>query len=353
MPNHEALDASSSVGVWLDHPVGGPLLRELFAKIDQNERIFQPFRSLAIRQATRISGGAFTDEMLTDLVERTNSVAGVDPGQGGPSQQATSAPSVGSGMRLIEWVEQPTLGRFAGKTVIVTGAGSGIGRATAARILREGGRVVGVDLSSERMAELKDEFRGADLETVAGDISAHTVVASVVETAGERIDGLANVAGIMDDFGGLHEVADEIWTRVFDVNVNAMMMLGRAALQRMMAAGSGAIVNVASEAALRGSTAGVAYTASKHAVIGITKNTAFLYGPRGIRINAVAPGAVMTNIRAKFDTVLTSQYEIGRSIMPSIAEGAHIAASITYLLSDDAININGQVLASDGGWSAI
>ena len=112
-------------------------------------------------------------------------------------------------------------------------------------------------------------------------------------------------------------------------------------------------MNTASEAALRGSAAGVAYTASKHAVVGLTKSTAFMYGPSGLRVNAVAPGPTITNIEASFASPLGAErVQLAMTILPDAAEAEALAASITFLLSDDGVNINGVVLASDGGWSA-
>jgi NAD(P)-dependent dehydrogenase (short-subunit alcohol dehydrogenase family) len=120
----------------------------------------------------------------------------------------------------------------------------------------------------------------------------------------------------------------------------------------MLTLGSGSIVNIASEAGLRGSAAGLAYTASKHAVVGITRSSAFMYGPSGIRVNAVAPGPVATNIQSTFASPL-GQERIGNAmtLLPPIAEAVQLAASITFLLSDDGTNVNGAILPSDGGWS--
>ena len=133
------------------------------------------------------------------------------------------------------------------------------------------------------------------------------------------------------------------------------MRLTRAALPLMLAAGGGAIVNVSSEASLRASASGVAYTASKHAVNGLTKSTAVFYKGAGIRANAVAPGPVATNIEAPFK----SQHAAGvlgpimQTTIPPVASAEQLAATICWLLSDDASNVNGAVLPSDGGWSAI
>ncbi|WP_314854048.1 SDR family NAD(P)-dependent oxidoreductase, partial [uncultured Microbacterium sp.] len=166
------------------------------------------------------------------------------------------------------WVEKTTPGRFSGKTVIVTGAASGIGRATAARIAREGGRVVAVDISADKLTEFAASLEGhidAEIVTVAGDITTQESVDAIVAAAGERIDALANVAGINDDFSPLHETTDAMWDRVLAVTVTGAFRLTRAVLPAMIAAGAGAgsIVNIASEAGLRGSASGNAYTTSK------------------------------------------------------------------------------------------
>lgn len=250
-----------------------------------------------------------------------------------------------------EWVERIVDGRFDGRTVVVTGAASGIGRATASRIAREGGRVIAADVVERPLQELADEVPG--VQTVVGDISDEGDVARIVELAGERIDGLANVAGVMDDFSPVHEISDELWDRLFRINVDGTMRLTRAVVPAMLAVGSGAIVNVASESALRGNAAGVAYTASKHAVVGITRNTAFMYGDKGIRVNAVAPGGVATGIQMPEST---SEFGLGRlgpflSAIPPVSTAQMQAATIAFLLSDDGMNINGVIAPTDGGWS--
>ncbi|MET0715570.1 MAG: SDR family NAD(P)-dependent oxidoreductase [Mycetocola sp.] len=248
-----------------------------------------------------------------------------------------------------------TADRFAGKTIIVTGAGSGIGRATATRIANEGGRVIATDVVPERLAALADELSGLDVVPVSGDVVASDTIAEIIEAAGGTIAGLANIAGIMDAFLPPSEVDDATWDRVFSVNVTGPMRLTRAVLPIMIEAGAGAIVNVASEASLRASASGAAYTASKHAIAGFTKSVAFFHGPQGIRANAVAPGAVATNIEApmKSDYAAGRVGPIMRAILPPTAEPEQLAAAITWLLSADSANVNGVVLPSDGGWSVI
>lgn len=253
------------------------------------------------------------------------------------------------------WQEVVTPGRFTGKTVIVTGAGSGIGQATALRVAREGGRVIAADISKERLDALVTENAGLNLVPVPGDISTAETIEAIVTAAGPRVDALANVAGIMDNFTPVHEVDDQLWERVFTINVTATMRLTRAVVPLMLDAAAGSVVNVASEAGLRGSAAGAAYTASKHAVVGLTKNSAVMYGPKGLRFNAVAPGPTITNIVANWGSELAAERLgplMGANI-PAPATAAQLAASVTFLLSDDGTNINGAILASDGGWSAI
>ncbi len=337
------LTAKSSVGDWLKHPVGGPLLRAMLAEGGQSESALAPVKLFSLQRLVAMSQGMLKQEVVDDLVANAN--GGVAPVEEDDADDAATKQGAG-------WSEHITSGRFSGKTVIVTGAGSGIGRATASRVAREGGRVIAVDVSKERLDELAGSLQGSDVTVAVGDITNADDIARIVAAAGDRIDGLANIAGIMDDMSPLHEVSDAIWQRVFAVNVDGMFRLTRAVLPAMLDAHRGSIVNIASEAALRGSAAGLAYTASKHAVVGITKSTAFMYAAEGIRVNAVAPGPVATNITANFASELGSE-RVGMllSTLPPIAEPAQLASSITFLLSDDGTNLTGVILPSDGGWS--
>jgi NAD(P)-dependent dehydrogenase (short-subunit alcohol dehydrogenase family) len=245
--------------------------------------------------------------------------------------------------------------RFAGRSAIVTGAGSGIGRATAKRLAQEGARVIATDLVQARLDELAAEVEGAGVTAVVGDVTREETIAALLAAANGRVDVLANVAGIMDGFLPAGEVDDGTWERVIAVNLTAVFRLTRAVLPLMTSQKSGSIVNVASEAAFRGSAAGAAYTSSKHAVVGLTKSTAFMYAPQGIRVNAVAPGPVRTGIEAPMKSALAAARlgPLFQTNMPPIAEPEQLAAAITWLASDDAANVTGIVLASDGGWSAL
>jgi NAD(P)-dependent dehydrogenase (short-subunit alcohol dehydrogenase family) len=242
--------------------------------------------------------------------------------------------------------------RFAGKTVIVTGAGSGIGRATAARLADEGAIVIGTDIVEAGLLELVAESTGTIL-TVVGDVSEPDTIAALIAAANGSLHGVANVAGIMDGMLPAGEVDDATWDRVMRVNVTGPVRLIRAALPLLIASGAGSIVNVASEAALRGSAAGVAYTASKHAIVGVTKNTAHMYAPQGVRANAVAPGGVATNIEGRPQSELATSriFPLLGALAIPVAQPSALAAAITWLLSDDSLNVNGAILPSDGGWS--
>jgi NAD(P)-dependent dehydrogenase (short-subunit alcohol dehydrogenase family) len=179
----------------------------------------------------------------------------------------------------------------------------------------------------------------------------------VVEVAGDQIDILANVAGIMDHFIPLGELDDDTWNRVIAVNLTGVMRLTRAVLPLMQAAGGGAIVTVASKSSHSAGAAGVAYTSSKHGVAGLVKHVAYFYGPQGIRSNAVLPGSVdprQSGIGATADPQSAWAFQraqLSWGTMGAPAQPDQIAAAVSWLASDEASNINGALLVSDGGWS--
>lgn len=246
--------------------------------------------------------------------------------------------------------------RHSGKVAVVTGAANGIGRATVLRLAAEGARVIGCDVNDTALAETAEALGAAGLtaELVAADVTSQDDVDRVVALAGGRIDVLANVAGIMDHFLPLGEVDDATWSRVLDVNINGPMRLTRAVLPVMLAQGGGAIVTVASKASLGAGASGVAYTTSKHAVVGLVKSVAYYYGPQGIRSNAVLPGGVETAIGAS--AAPRSEWAMQRAMlsmgtMGAMAQPDQIASVVSWLASDEASNVNGATVSADGGWA--
>lgn len=248
--------------------------------------------------------------------------------------------------------------RHEGKTAIVTGASSGIGRATVFRLAREGARVIGCDVNDQTIEETRTALAeaGLDATLVKADITNQEDVDRLVAEAGDTIGILANVAGIMDFFLPLDEVDDDTWDRVVAVNLTGVMRLTRAVLPLMKAAGGGAVVTVGSKASTGAGASGVAYASSKHGVIGLVKHIAFFYSSDGIRSNAVLPGPVDTGIGTT--AAPRSPWAMERAMasmatMPQVpAQPDEMATLISWLASDEASYINGAVVAADGGWSA-
>ncbi|MER6091954.1 SDR family NAD(P)-dependent oxidoreductase [Streptomyces bluensis] len=248
-----------------------------------------------------------------------------------------------------------------GRSVVVTGAGGGIGRAAALRFAEEGAKVLVADLNPEGAEETVKsiESAGGTALAVIGDLSDQAVVDAVVERAVAAFGGLdvlVNNAGIMDRMSALADVDDAEWERVIRINLTAPFLLTRAALPHMLAAERGSIVFTASEAGLRGSAAGAAYTASKHGVIGLVKNLAVMYRKQGIRANAIAPGPTMTGIQVDADNEAHGPAVVGQFIGANIGRlgtAEEQAAAIVFLASDAAAFVNGAVLPVDDGWAAV
>ncbi|MFJ8019445.1 SDR family NAD(P)-dependent oxidoreductase [Streptomyces sp. NPDC096311] len=245
-------------------------------------------------------------------------------------------------------------------SVIITGGGSGIGRAAALRFAQEGARVVIADINADSAKEVTEEIRsaGGTAVTVVGDLSDQAVVDEVVTTAVEAfggIDVLVNNAGIMGRIAATADITDAEWERILRVNLTSPFLMTRAVLPHMLEKGKGAIVNTSSEAGLRGSASGTGYTVTKHGLIGLTRSTAVMYRDKGIRTNAIAPGAIETPLPYEMDpeaqgpsVVIKYAGNVGRR-----ADADEVATVIVFLASDAAGNINGAVLPVDNGWSAV
>lgn len=250
--------------------------------------------------------------------------------------------------------------RFQDKVVIVTGASSGIGKATAIEFGREGARVV---VSARRLDECEKSAEavraaGGEAITVQTDVTdpddIERMVARTVETFG-RLDCAFNNAGIAGEISKpTHEHAKENWDRVISVNLTSVFLSMKYEVTEMLKTGGGSIVNNASIYGLVGSTVGhVPYVASKYGVVGVTRTAAYEYATRGIRVNAVCPGYTRTEAMQVGYDADTDRFE--REVMPNIpmarfGEMVEIARLVLWLASDEAGYVTGQAIAADGGW---
>ncbi len=252
--------------------------------------------------------------------------------------------------------------RLQGKVAVITGAGSGMGRAMATLFAQEGAQIVAGEWNAQTLDEVVAAVRanGGQITglkiNVANQAEAESLIDAAVKTYG-RVDVLCNNAGVMDLNQGVGEVSDEMWQRVIGINLNGPMFLSRRAVPVMVKQGGGSIVNTASVAGLGGGSAGVAYTVSKHALVGLTRNTAWRYGLEGIRCNAIAAGGVETNIVAsvdltKMDPKGSERAQVYQKVMPALLKAVEIANLALFLASDDSRHINGAIIPADAGWSA-
>jgi len=256
--------------------------------------------------------------------------------------------------------------RYAGKVALITGAGGGIGRATAERLAREGAALLLTDIAEPALAESADAARqaGARVVTAAADVSRaedfEGLVARVERELG-GLDFLVNNAGIEGVVAPLESYPLDVFDRVLAVNVRGVFLGMRAAAPALRRRGGGAIVNLASVAGVTGDPNLSAYIASKHAVIGLTRSGALAFGKDGVRVNAVAPSPVETRMMRSLETgmggpqgaeavrkLVAERIPLGR-----YAEPAEVAALIAFLGSDEARFITGSIYTIDGGMTPV
>lgn len=250
--------------------------------------------------------------------------------------------------------------RLEGKVAIVTGAASGMGKAIAELYAKEGASVVVSDLNFEGAVAVVAGItaNGGKAIAIKTNVADLNDIQNMIDTAVNEfgtLDILVNNAGIMDNMAPVGEVEDEKWDLIFDVNTKGVMRAIRKAIPIFLDKGKGVIVNVASTGGFSGAHAGAAYTASKHAVIGLTKNTGFMYAQKGIRCNAIAPGATMTNIATTIrnvDEFGASRTKATQAAIPRLGQPEEIAQVALFLASDESSFVNGAVVAADGGWTA-
>ncbi|MFD2829183.1 SDR family oxidoreductase [Corticicoccus populi] len=250
--------------------------------------------------------------------------------------------------------------KLEGKVAVVTGAASGMGKAIAELYGKNGAKVIVSDINIDGAEQVAAGIlgNGGTAAAVKTDIAkqgdAEGLIDEAVNTFG-TLDILVNNAGIMDNFEPVGDIEDALWEKVFAVNTTGVMRTMRKAVPVFLEKGKGVIINIASTGGFSGAHAGAAYGASKHAVVGLTKNTAFMYANEGIRCNAIAPGAVETNIGASMTGI--NQFGMSRAglthgLSPRTGQPVEIAEAALFLASDESSFVNGVVMPVDGGWTS-
>ena len=252
--------------------------------------------------------------------------------------------------------------RLQGKVAVVTGAASGIGLAIATRFSAEGASIVAGDWNAQRLdaAVAGIQAAGGTITGAQGNIAEQAAAEGLIDLAVStygRLDVLCNNAGVMDYMQGVGELSDDIWRRVLGINLDGPMFTSRRAVPQMLIQGGGSIVNIASTAGIEGGAAGAAYTVSKHGLVGLTRNTAWMYAQQGIRCNAICPGATATNIQEtmpaeRLDSAGSARAGAYAALIPAVLDPADIAALALFLASDESRHINGAIIPADAGWTA-
>ncbi len=248
---------------------------------------------------------------------------------------------------------------FTAKSVLITGGASGIGYAAADLFVRSGATVAIADINEEGLRDATEKLaRHGKVFAVTCDSSDPDSCTRLIEESVALLGGLdivCNIAGVLAK-GATHEFADEQWQKVLAVNLNGPFYISKRAIPHLLKS-QGCIINVASVAGLIGSPYGAAYSASKAGVIGLTKAMAAEYSRRGIRVNAVCPGMVLTPMAASVKSFATEvDMELMKRLHPLTGKGSdpsEIAAAIAFLASEVAANATGTILTIDGGQTAI
>ena len=228
------------------------------------------------------------------------------------------------------------------KTVLVTGASSGIGRAQALTFLENGYRVYGVD--KDENPGFLNELRFVKMD-LTGDLTP-------LFTSLPEVDILCNTAGILDDYRPLHETNDEDWEQIFALNLTATMKITRFYLQKMLEKKSGIIINMCSIASFLAGGGGAAYTASKHALAGLTKQIALDYADKNVQVFGLAPGAVKTAMTATdFEPGGLADWVAEETPIKRWLDPQEVADVSLFLASGKAAAMQGEIIKIDGGWS--
>jgi len=249
------------------------------------------------------------------------------------------------------------MNRFEGKVALVTGSGSGIGRATALAFARENARVVVADIDVPGGEETVRSIRenGGEAVFIQTDVSHEDEVASLIETAIDtygRLDCAHNNAGINGDLDGITTCTMENWDRVVNINMKGVWLCLKYEIKRMKRQGGGAIVNTSSTSGLVGAPGAPAYTASKHGVAGLTRAAALEFAKKGIRVNAVCPGTSRTPFMQRLIDAGLEDYITGLIPAGRLGEPEETASTVLWLCSDEASFITGAMITIDGGLTA-